>query len=156
MAKPLGEKSRIIREAIKKHPNRGNTELATFLNDAQDRLDDKFEFKAAEVAQQKIALKKVADRPAATQPATASVAEAETPPESAEPATTEPKRKGTKKRGRPLGRKTTVAPAAARVQPAVAPKQVNPADLLDRVFDLAAECGGIEQLRRIVERLAAR
>jgi peptide subunit release factor RF-3 len=41
MAKPLGPKSLLIRQAIIAHPDKGNTELAEMLMDSADRLDDK-------------------------------------------------------------------------------------------------------------------
>lgn len=34
------------------------------------------------------------------------------------------------------------------------PKAAGPVDLIDRVFGLAEECGGMGQLKRLVERLA--
>jgi hypothetical protein len=37
MAKPLGPKSILIREAIKAHPNKGNSKIAEMLNDAEDK-----------------------------------------------------------------------------------------------------------------------
>jgi len=41
MAKPLGAKSILIREAIKANPKKANKEIAELLNDAPERMDDK-------------------------------------------------------------------------------------------------------------------
>ena len=61
MAKPLGAKSLLIREAINKHPDKGNTAIAELLNDSADRMDDKLKITANDVAAQKQALKKAGD-----------------------------------------------------------------------------------------------
>jgi hypothetical protein len=58
MAKPLGAKSILIREAIKANPKKGNKEIAELLNDAPERKDDKIKVSVADVAQQKQAMKK--------------------------------------------------------------------------------------------------
>jgi hypothetical protein len=58
MAKPLGPKSILIREAIKAHPKMGNKELAEKPNDAAERMDDKIKVTANDIAQQKQAMKK--------------------------------------------------------------------------------------------------
>ena len=58
MAKPLGPKSRLIREAIKAHSNMGNTELAELINASDARKEDRLEVTANDIAQQKTALKK--------------------------------------------------------------------------------------------------
>ncbi len=58
MSKPLGPKSLVIREAIKAHPNKGNKEIAEFIDDSHDRMDDKIKVTPQDVAQQKQALKK--------------------------------------------------------------------------------------------------
>ena len=57
-----------------------------------------------------------------------------------------------KKRGRPKGGVKAKAPEAA---PKAAPvRQISPVDLIDRLFDFAEECGGMGQLKRLVDRLA--
>jgi hypothetical protein len=66
-------------------------------------------------------------------------------------------RKRRKKRSR---RRTAAAKKAAlpaEAQPAAQPKAApsGPIDLIDRVFDLADECGGFEQLKRLVDRMVA-
>ena len=66
MAQPLGPKSILIREAIIAHPDKGNTELAAFLNDADERMDDKFKITAQDVAAQKQAMKKSGTEPPVT------------------------------------------------------------------------------------------
>src|SRR4051812_28057877 len=58
MAKPLGSKSRLIRQAIGTNPDKGNTELAEMLNDAEERMDDKLKVTAQDVAAQRQAMKK--------------------------------------------------------------------------------------------------
>jgi hypothetical protein len=60
MAKPLGEKSRVIRQAIADHPDVGNTALAEMLNKKHAMLD----IKAPDVGNQRTALKKLAAGPA--------------------------------------------------------------------------------------------
>src|ERR1700733_11023986 len=57
MAKKLGAKSILIREAIIANPDKGNTALATMLNDSHDRMDDKIKVTANDIAQQKQAMK---------------------------------------------------------------------------------------------------
>ena len=69
MAKPLGPKSLLIRDAIKAHPNKGNKEIAELLNDSHDRMDDKIKVTPQDVAQQKQALKKAGGEAAAPTPA---------------------------------------------------------------------------------------
>jgi hypothetical protein len=130
MAKPLGPKSRLIREAIKAHLNMGNTELAELINASDARKEDRLEVTANDIAQQKTALKKKGA-------VVATVA---------------------KKRGRP---KTVSTPAPAETVHAVtrsvpAPVVASPIDLIDKTFALAEECGGIEQLKRLVNRLAGK
>ena len=49
-----------------------------------------------------------------------------------------------------------MAAKAARLVMATAGSAPNPVDLIDEVFGLAEECGGMAQLRRLVERLAGR
>ncbi len=60
-------------------------------------------------------------------------------------------------RGRP-GRKPGRKPAAKAAPPAAQlraeRRQSSPVDLIDRLFDLAEDAGGMGQLRRLVERLA--
>jgi hypothetical protein len=60
MAKPLGEKSRLIRQAIADHPDMGNTALAEMLNKKHAMLD----IKAPDVGNQRTALKKLSAGPA--------------------------------------------------------------------------------------------
>lgn len=129
MAKPLGEKSALIREAITANPDTGNTELAAMINGSDARKLDKIKVTAQDVAAQRQALKKAGGLPAGRNGAA-------------------------RKRGRKPGRKrasATVAPAAA---PALARPKAGPVELIDRVFDMADECGGLDQLKRLVNRLA--
>jgi hypothetical protein len=137
MAKPLGPKSLLIRQAITTHSGKGNTELAELLNDSHDRMDDKIKVTAQDVAAQRQAMKK----PGAAKAPAAAAAPA--------PAT-KPAGNGRRKPGRKPGRK----PAAAAPRPAVASAPASPVDLIDRTFALAQECGGFEQLKRLVDRIA--
>jgi hypothetical protein len=127
MAKKLGPKSILIREAITANPDKGNTELAAMLNDSYDRMDDKIKVTANDIAQQKQAMKTAGLLPAAA-------------------------KKPGRKNGSPVHQPAAVKPAAAP-RPAA---HASPVDLIDSVFDLAQKCGGIEQLKRLVERLAQR
>jgi hypothetical protein len=125
MAQQLGPKSILIREAIIANPNKGNTELAAFLNDSDDRKADKIKVTMQDVASQKQAMKKAGIEPAATVG---------------------------KKRGRKPGQKA--AASLPTTQPkAAAFSSAGPIDLIDKTFALAQECGGIEQLKRLVDRL---
>jgi hypothetical protein len=137
MAKPLGPKSLLIRQAIAEHPGKGNTQIAEMLNDAEERMDDKIKVTAQEVATQRQAMKKAG----ATNVPTAAAAE---------PAA-KPAGNGRRKPGRKPGRRAA-PPAAARA--ALEPVSASPVDLIDRALALAQECGGIEQLKRLVDRLA--
>ena len=125
MAKPLGEKSKMIRQAIEAHPDLGNAEIAALLGGSEDRKKDRLEFKAQDVAQQKVALKKLAgDAPAK-------------------------KSKG----GRP--RKAAPAPAReAAPAAAMEAAPTGLLSLLDDVLLLAKKCGGIETLKGLVGRIA--
>lgn len=129
MAKPLGVKARLIREALRDYPDVGNKDLA-------ERLSAKaegFDIKPSDIAAQKMALKKLA--------AGSSEPDEEDFEEellAAEPAP------------EPLEVVTRTAPGHS---PA---KAADPLDLIDEVFILARKCGGIERLKRLVDRLADR
>jgi hypothetical protein len=126
MAKPLGEKSVLIRDAIKAHPGMSNIELAKLLSESPARQQDKIEVSASDVSAQKQALKKLEE---------GSVAPASRNGEPAQP------------------------PAKAKAPPPVPQVEQPPArpastlDLIDRVFELSKECGGLEQLKHLVDRL---
>ncbi len=126
MAKPLSEKSRLVREAIEANPGIGNTEVAALLNGHEGRKKDRLEFKAADVGNQRVALKKAAGQP--------------------------PSRR--KKRGRRPGAKAALPPTAARPTPPTAAN--NTVELVERVFALADAVGGMAALKRLVDRLADR
>src|SRR5262249_12257579 len=85
MAKPLSEKSRLVREAIQANPGLGNTEVATLLNGHEGRKKDKLAFKAADVANQRVALKKASGAPPSRRKRAARPARAATPPTAAVP-----------------------------------------------------------------------
>jgi hypothetical protein len=136
MAKPLGEKSRIIRTAIKAHLETGNTELAEIINAAAARKEDGITVTAQDINQQKQALKKLSE--------TASVTATTAPPTSEQPAP--------KKRGRKPGIKSKPKTVPSS-EPAPRPRAATPADLVDRVFLLARQCGGMGELKRLVDRL---
>jgi hypothetical protein len=127
MAKPLGPKSLLIRDAIRAHPDKGNKELAEMINASPARKEDKIEVKPGDIAQQKQAMKKSGDAPPAEKPAPA-------------------------KRGRRGGarKRTTATPTPAT---AAAPS-ASPVDLIDKTLDLAAQAGGVAALKRLVDRLA--
>ncbi len=60
-----------------------------------------------------------------------------------------------KKRGRPKGTgKAKASPAARVTSPAASPRGAGPVDLIDLLFDFAEECGGLGQLKRLVDRIA--
>jgi hypothetical protein len=124
MAKPLGPKSLLIRKAIGEHPDKGNTELAEMLNDAEERMDDKIKVTAQDVATQRQAMKKAGTAPPAAKP-------------------------GRKK----PGRKPASAATPATTQPGP-PAAASPVDLIDKTLDLAQQCGGLAALKKLVDRLA--
>jgi hypothetical protein len=122
MAKPLGEKSRIIRDAITANPKLGNTKVAALLNGHDDRKKDKLEFKAQDVAQQKVALKKAAGGPT--------------------------------RRKRKAAVKPVPAAATATLKATTSQEHKNPVALVERVFALARDCGGMGALKDLVVLLA--
>jgi hypothetical protein len=126
MAKPIGPKTLLIRDAIKANPGMGNKELAAKLMDSNDRMDDKIKVTPQDVAQQKQELKKAG----VSVPVASAAA----------------------KTGRPKGSKTKKVSATPKPVSARSPS-ASPFDLIDRVFDLASDCGGFAQLKRLVERL---
>ncbi len=63
MAKTLGLKSRLIRQAISDNPDKGNTELAQMLSGAKERKDDKIKVTPQDIAQQRQAMKKAGALP---------------------------------------------------------------------------------------------
>ena len=136
MAKPLGPKSLVIREAIKAHPNKGNKEIAELINDSHDRMDDKIKVTPQDIAQQKQAMKKSGESGGtAAAPA----------PAPAAPAAGKNKGKG----GRPKNAVTAAAPA-----PRAAASSSSPVDLIDKTLDLAQQAGGVAALKKLVDRLA--
>jgi hypothetical protein len=138
MAKPLGAKSWVIRAAIAANPDKENKQLAEALNDSQDRLDDKLTFTAQDVAGQRQAMKK----PGALKvDGTASSAAAPGKPA-----------KKKKKRGRKPGRRPSAAPGAAP-SPAKAAR-TGPVEVIDRLFGLADDVGGMGALKKLVDRIA--
>jgi hypothetical protein len=131
MAKPLGPKSILIRKAITAHPGKTPKEIADLLNEADERMGDKFKVTPNDVSQQKQAMKK----PGA---------------QKAPAAARKPAGNGRRKPGRKPGRK----PAAAAPRAVLASTAANPVELIDRTLSLAQECGGVGQLKRLVDRLA--
>jgi hypothetical protein len=59
MAKPIGPKSQLIRQALRDHPDKANKELAQMLNAAPERKADKIKVHAGDVAMQKQAMKRL-------------------------------------------------------------------------------------------------
>jgi hypothetical protein len=136
MAKPLGPKSLLIRNAIKANRGKGNTELAKMLNDADERKADKIKVTAQDVAAQRQAMKK----PGAAKVAAAATKSAAT--------ATKPAGNGRRKPGRTPGKKPAAKSISAHGLVA------SPVDLIDRTLALAQECGGVDQLKRLVDRIA--
>jgi len=135
MAKPLGPKSLLIRDAIKAHPKMGNTELAELINSSDARQEDKIKVKPGDIAQQKQAMKKAGDAPA--------------------PAATGESGKKKGRRGRPRRADAQASTAlAAQPRPAAASPSASPVDLIDKALDLALQCGGLAALKKLVDRLA--
>lgn len=130
MAKPLGPKSLLIREAIKAHPRMGNTELAELINSSDARKEDKISVKPGDIAAQKQAMKKAGETvPAATG--------------------------GRKKGGRRRAASQPATSPAVQPRPAAAASpSASPVDLIDKTLDLAAQAGGVAALKRLVDRLA--
>jgi hypothetical protein len=141
MAKPLGPKSLLIREAVRAHPDMGNTELAELINSSDARQEDKIKVKPGDIAAQKQAMKKAG----------------ETIPAPTARGASRPARKGGNGRRTP-GRKAKAERTATRVaaaQPSPrAAAQAGPVDLIDKTLDLAQQCGGVAALKRLVDRLA--
>jgi hypothetical protein len=132
MAKPLGPKSRLIREAIKANPGTKNKALAELINSSPDRKSDKIKVTPNDVAQQRTALKQSGG-------------------EASKPASSEPAKK---KPGRPK-KNTTATPAIAPRAVASPAASIIAMDLIDKAYALATECGGVQQLKRLVDRMAA-
>jgi hypothetical protein len=148
MAKQPSAKSSLIREAIAANPDLGNTDLAALINGADARKQDKITVTATDVNNQKQALKAMAETAAKTSAASKPAA-----PAAAKPQLT---RNGTprKKPGRKPGyKKPATVPVAAAVKPA---KVASAVDVVEGVFSLAEQVGGMNQLKRLVDRLAAR
>jgi hypothetical protein len=136
MAKPLGPKSLLIRDAIKAHPDMGNTELAEMINSSDARKEDKISVKPGDIAQQKQAMKKAGETmPAATE-------------DSGE------KRHRGKGGRRRAGVQPRSAPAEQPRAAAAESPSASPVDLIDKTLDLAQQCGGVAALKRLVDRLA--
>jgi hypothetical protein len=147
MAKPIGPKTALIRDAIKANPDKGNTELANLINASEERKLDKLSVTANDIAQQKLALKNLAKGNGA--PASAKGKRAKAAQQAA------PSSNGAKKQKRKPGRKPKAKTAASSAP--VAQRQaasVRPVELLRQVFDLAQDCGGVGELKQLVDRLA--
>src|SRR4051794_32194411 len=148
MAKQLSAKSIVIRDAIAANPDLGNTDVAALINGADARKQDKIKGTATHASNQKQAWKAMAETAAKTSAASKPAA-----PAAAKPQLT---RDGTprKKPGRKPGyKKPATVPVAAAVKPA---KAASPVDVVEGVFGLAEQVGGMNQLKRLVDRLAAR
>jgi hypothetical protein len=146
MAKQLSAKSTVIRDAIAANPDLGNTDLATLINGSAARKQDKITVTATDVNNQKQALKAMAETAAKKSPT----------PEPAPAAKPQLTRTGTprKKPGRKPGyKKPVAAPVAVAGKPA---KVTSAVDVVEGVFGLAEQVGGMNQLKRLVDRLAAR
>jgi hypothetical protein len=147
MPKPIGPKTALIRDAIKANPDKGNTALAELINSSDSRKQDKITVTANDIAQQKQALKQLGKGKAA--PASAKGKGAKGAAQAA------PNNNGAKKqKGKPSHKAKTAASAApvTQHQPETAP--VRPVELLRKVFDLARVCGGVGELKQLVDQLA--
>ena len=131
MAKPLGPKSTLIREAINHNPALGNTELAQLINGSETAKREKIEVKPSDIAQQKQVMKKARGK---TAPARAS---ARAEPAATRKPTGNGRRKGARKRQ-----------GGARPHAAAPP----PGDVVDDVAAVKklVEKLGADQVRRIV------
>src|SRR2546421_2818356 len=107
----------------------GNTELADLLAGQHSELD--IDFKPGDIAAQRQALKKLAEDGDEDEDGDDGWGPDEAPPAAPAP-----------QAARATERPATPAPAA------------DPTAVVDRVFDLARDCGGWENLRRLVDRLA--
>src|SRR4051794_34541277 len=108
----------------------GNAELATLLAGQHSELD--IDFKPGDIAAQRQALKKLAENGDEDEGADdAERGQHEAPPVAPAP-----------QAARATGRPGTPTPVA------------DPTAVVDRVFELAWDCGGWENLRRLVDRLA--
>lgn len=169
MAKALTPKTRVIREAILTNPDKGPKALSKLINEAPEREDDKVRVTPGDVAGQQVAMRKAgASMPEAPAPASGPASPAEGPAEEAPqprkarkprvaapdpapaPEPPEPPRKA---------RKPEPAVPEAAPAPRAAPAKAAPTrrgglvGLLDRVVELAEDCGGLDELRRVVDRL---
>ena len=131
MAKPIGAKTRIIREAITANPSLGSKELAALLMSSDARKADGIKVSASDVGDQRTAMRKLAG---------------------AAPAR---RNKGGRPKKAVQAPPVREAPAPAAV-PVARSAQASPIDLIDRVFMLADDCGGMAALKRLVDRLADR
>jgi hypothetical protein len=139
MAKPLGPKTTLIREAITANPGVQNKALAELINSSDARQQDKLRVTPFEVAEQRNRMKK---------------AGAQVPGSAAAPAAN-----GTaKKRGRPKGTGAKKAFVEKRAATGAERQSIRakggPVELIDRLFELADEAGGFGALKRLVDRLA--
>jgi hypothetical protein len=146
MAKPIGPKTALIREAITANPGIQNKPLAELINSSDARKEDGIKVTPFEIAEQRQRMKKVG----AAIPA--SVA-------SSALATSETTANG-KKRGRPkgsgAGKKTAFVEkrAATGAERKGMGAKGGPVELIDRLFELAEDAGGLGALKRLVDRLA--
>src|SRR4051794_38924645 len=120
MAKALSEKSRVIREAIKANPGKGNTELVDLINKSEDRQKDKIKVTAQDVGNQRSALKALAMPAASGSHEPVAVPDPAAAPPTTTSGTTRNGRPRKKKPGRKPGRKPKAQHAAASVTPVTA------------------------------------
>lgn len=166
MAKSLSPKSRVIREAIVRSPDLGPRALAQLINSDEAREVDRVRVTPNEVAQQQLAMQKPGAAVPPPPPPPAAVEEepeehmptpepgprraarprAARPPKET-PSVNEPKETPAARPPKERAAKPPKEPAASRSHSAI--------ELIDRVFVLADECGGLVELKRLVDRLAA-
>jgi hypothetical protein len=120
----------VIRDALAESPGLRTADLVEALNDHTDRLDDKLSFSEGDVLAVRKTMKKSRQAPTISPATPEAVPEPPAPVEVAPPKQTKPRR---------IESETSAT---------------SPVDLIDKVFDLAKECGGIDQLKRLVDRIA--
>jgi hypothetical protein len=115
----------MIREAIQASPRAGNSDLADKINASDAAKQAGIEVTTTEVSQQRQRMNKGGK-----------------------------KGKG-KGKGKAAAKKAAQAAGNGRTADTKAPaRQAGPVELIDRVFSLAQECGGLKALKHLVDRLA--
>lgn len=136
MAKPLSAKSVLIRDAIRAHPDLNNKPLAELINSSDARKEDKIQVTALDVAQQRQALKNLEKEAEAPAPKAVQAASRDLPAPPPDPVP------------------HPVQPAPTPLARAKPVQAINPVEVIDRVFELAEACGGFQELKKLVDKIA--